>query len=134
MSIRATEKMIGHETYFGRPETCCQRGSSQNLRNGRTKDTRACSHDRRAKGTRRLIWGRYQIFEDSDGGRAGPRERNRPKLLRAVVTTGRKCAYECRTRTLSVLFLLALIASRGSPNKKWDERGKRQQEMQELVA
>jgi putative transposase len=38
--------------------------------------------DRREDGKRRLTRCRNQVFEDSDGGRAGPRERNRPKAFK----------------------------------------------------
>jgi hypothetical protein len=52
------------------------------LRNGRTRDKRACSHDLSEEGTRRLTWCRNQVFEDSDGGRAVPRERVRPNAFK----------------------------------------------------
>jgi putative transposase len=72
---------IGRETHFGRPKTSCQRGSSQDLRNGRTTNKQVRLRVRREEGKRRLIWRRDQIFEDSDGGRASPRERVRPLAI-----------------------------------------------------
>ena len=89
---------IGNETHFGQPKTgignethtsgdrrhAADEGSSQDLRNRRTRDKRACSHDLSEEGTRRLTWCRNQVFEDSDGGRAGPRERNRPKAFKGT--------------------------------------------------
>src|ERR1700679_203663 len=79
---------IGRETHFGQPETSWQRGNSQDLRNGRTTNKRVRLRVRREEGKLRLIWRRDQIFGDSDGGRASPRERVRPLAFNAARTAG----------------------------------------------
>ena len=82
------EMGVGFETYFEQPETRWQRGSSQDLRNGRTTDKRVLLRVQSENGKRRLIWCRNQVFEDSDGGRASPRERIRPNAFEGIGDRG----------------------------------------------
>ncbi len=120
---------IGSETHFGRPETgigkethtsgdrrhAADEGSSQDLRNGRAKDKQVRLHDLREKGTRRLTWCRDQVFEDSDGGRAGPRERVRPKafkVLRARREWGYASGMKLAPQEVRTYLLTAVTAQR----------------------